>query len=161
MPIAEPWIKFHHDHKRGEVITGRISKIADFGLFVDLEPEIFGIVHLNDLGGSESSTERLASFNVGDTVSAVILSIEPELERVSLGIKQLRDERRDGSNDGPPDAPRPVRPQSPKTPAPASDTVVAPRSRKFASTLGAIGLVLALLAFALGSAPFTQWRAPS
>ena len=155
MKLAESWIKFHHDHKRGEVITGRISKITDFCLFVDLEPEIFGIVHLNDLDGNETSNETLARFRIGDTISAVMLSIEPELEIVSLGIKQMRDEPGDGSSGDPPSAPRPVLPNSPKTPDSASGATVVPRSQKLISTLGAIGLVMALLAFVLGSAPFT------
>lgn len=89
MTATERWKNFQRDHSRGERITGSISKITDYGLIVDLVPGIFGIVHLNDLDGNDAGIEALEQYSVGDTVDTLILTIEPERERVCLGIKQI------------------------------------------------------------------------
>lgn len=121
MGAAENWNKFARDHRRGEVISGPVSKITDFGLFVDLEPDIFGIVHLNDLDWNDPGIEALEKYQVGDRVDTLILSIQPERQRVVLGIRQLRDDPDDGPGSTPPDEPNPVKPESPTPPKPDSE----------------------------------------
>ena len=83
-----PWQVFEHTHKEGENISGSIKSITDFGVFVELEGGIDGLVHLSDLSWDESD-ESIRSLNKGDVVEALILSIEADRERISLGLKQL------------------------------------------------------------------------
>ena len=83
-----PWQVFEHTHKEGEKISGSIKSITDFGVFVELEGGIDGLVHLSDLSWDESD-EAVRSLNKGDVVEALILSIEADRERISLGLKQL------------------------------------------------------------------------
>ena len=82
-----PWQVFEHTHKEGENISGSIKSITDFGVFVELEGGIDGLVHLSDLSWDESD-ESIRSLNKGDVVEALILSIEADRERISLGLKQ-------------------------------------------------------------------------
>tara|TARA_Y100001970_G_scaffold219769_1_gene269717 strand:+ start:3323 stop:5005 length:1683 start_codon:yes stop_codon:yes gene_type:complete len=83
-----PWQVFEHTYKEGEKISGSIKSITDFGVFVELEGGIDGLVHLSDLSWDESD-EAVRSLNKGDVVEALILSIEADRERISLGLKQL------------------------------------------------------------------------
>ena len=83
-----PWQVFAHTHKEGEKVEGSIKSTTDFGVFIELEGGIDGLVHLSDISWDESE-ESLRSLNKGDQVEALILSIEPDRERISLGIKQL------------------------------------------------------------------------
>ena len=116
MGAAENWKKFARDHRQGEVISGSVSKITDFGLFVDLEPDIFGIVHLNDLDWNVQGIGALEKYKAGDRVDTLILFIQPEVQRVVLGIKQLRNGPNDGPDNTPPEEPSPVKPGSPTPP---------------------------------------------
>tara|TARA_B110000014_G_C20120600_1_gene593656 strand:+ start:216 stop:1901 length:1686 start_codon:yes stop_codon:yes gene_type:complete len=83
-----PWQVFAHTHKEGEKVEGSIKSTTDFGVFIELEGGIDGLVHLSDISWDESE-DSLRSLNKGDQVEALILSIEPDRERISLGIKQL------------------------------------------------------------------------
>jgi len=83
-----PWQVFEHTHKEGDRITGAIKSITDFGVFIELEGGIDGLVHLSDVSWDESE-ESARSLNKGDLVEAIVLSIEADRERISLGIKQL------------------------------------------------------------------------
>ncbi|MCL6261981.1 30S ribosomal protein S1 [Craterilacuibacter sp. RT1T] len=86
---ANPWDEFEQNFKKGDKISGAIKSITDFGVFVGLPGGIDGLVHLSDLSWSETSEEAVRRFKKGDEVEAVVLSIDVEKERISLGIKQL------------------------------------------------------------------------
>jgi len=83
-----PWQLFDHTHKEGDKISGAIKSVTDFGVFIELDGGIDGLVHLSDLSWDESS-DSVREITKGEMVEALILSIEPERERISLGIKQL------------------------------------------------------------------------
>ena len=83
-----PWQTFAHTHKEGDKVTGVIKSITDFGVFIELDGAIDGLVHLSDLSWEEDD-EAARSLNKGDTIETLILSIEADRERISLGIKQL------------------------------------------------------------------------
>lgn len=87
-----PWAAFAAAHKSGDVIEGEIQNIADFGLFVSLNSDIEGMIHMNDLSWSESPDAALKAYKKGETVKAKILEIDVEKERVALGVKQLTDD---------------------------------------------------------------------
>ena len=90
MSDPDPWEAFAAKHHRGEQITARVSRVVvDIGLFVALEGDIEGVVHLSDLDGSEYDEAAITHYDVGDRLDVVILSIRADLQRVSLGIKQL------------------------------------------------------------------------
>ncbi len=84
-----PWEEFAATHRKGEKVKGAIKSITDFGIFVGLEGGIDGLVHLSDISWNESGEEAIRNFKKGDEIEAVILAIDPERERISLGIKQL------------------------------------------------------------------------
>jgi len=84
-----PWEEFAATHKKGEKIKGTIKSITDFGIFVGLEGGIDGLVHLSDISWNEPGEEAIRKFRKGQEIEAVILAIDPERERISLGIKQL------------------------------------------------------------------------
>jgi small subunit ribosomal protein S1 len=84
-----PWEEFAALHKKGEKIKGVIKSITDFGIFVGLEGGIDGLIHLSDISWSEPGEEAIRKFKKGEEIEAVILAIDPERERISLGIKQL------------------------------------------------------------------------
>ena len=117
MKASNPWESFNAKHDRNERITSTISRISDFGLFIALEGGIDGIVHLNDLDWTIPGDVAITQYNVGDSVVVVILSIDPERERISLGIKQLGPDPRPDRRDEPPSL-APVRPNRPKRPNP-------------------------------------------
>jgi small subunit ribosomal protein S1 len=84
-----PWEEFAANHQKGEKISGKIKSITDFGIFVGLEGGIDGLIHLSDLSWSRAGEEAVRDFKKGDEVEAVILAVDPERERISLGLKQL------------------------------------------------------------------------
>ena len=84
-----PWDVFAGQHAKGERIKGRIKSITDFGLFIGLDGNIDGLVHLSDISWHEAGEEAVRNYKKGDEVETVILAIDPERERISLGIKQL------------------------------------------------------------------------
>ena len=84
-----PWDAFGTKYAKGEKISGTIKSITDFGIFIGLEGEIDGLVHLSDISWNEIGDEAVRSYNRGDEIETVILSIDSERERISLGIKQL------------------------------------------------------------------------
>ena len=86
---ANPWEDFAINFKRGDKVRGAIKSITDFGVFVGLPGGIDGLVHLSDLSWSESGEEAVRNFKKGDEVEAVVLGIDTDKERISLGIKQL------------------------------------------------------------------------
>ncbi len=87
-----PWDAFASTHTKGERISGKIKSITDFGLFIGLDGNIDGLVHLSDISWHETGEEAVRAYKKGDDVNTVILSIDPERERISLGIKQLEDD---------------------------------------------------------------------
>ncbi len=87
--MPNPWEEFSQNYQKGDKVSGQIKSITDFGIFVGLEGGIDGLVHLSDLSWSEQGEEAVREFEKGQTVDAVVLSIDPERERISLGIKQM------------------------------------------------------------------------
>ncbi|MFQ6023893.1 MAG: 30S ribosomal protein S1 [Acidiferrobacterales bacterium] len=84
-----PWEEFAAGHNKGDRIKGKIKSITDFGVFVGLEGGIDGLIHLSDLSWSRSGEEAVRDYKKGQEVEAVILAVDPERERISLGIKQI------------------------------------------------------------------------
>jgi small subunit ribosomal protein S1 len=84
-----PWDQFAQAHEKNQVIKGKIKSITDFGIFIGLDGDIDGLVHLNDISWNESGEEAIHQYKKGDEIEAMILVIDPERERISLGIKQL------------------------------------------------------------------------
>ena len=84
-----PWDDFAMNHKKGDKVSGAIKSITDFGVFIGLPGGIDGLVHLSDLSWPTPREEALRTFKKGDEVEAVVLAIDTEKERISLGIKQL------------------------------------------------------------------------
>jgi small subunit ribosomal protein S1 len=86
---ANPWDEFAGGHNKGDKISGTIKSITDFGVFIGLDGNIDGLVHLSDISWNMPGEEAIRNFKKGDEVETVILAIDPERERISLGIKQL------------------------------------------------------------------------
>ena len=86
---ANPWDEFAATHNKGDKISGTIKSITDFGVFIGLDGNIDGLVHLSDISWNETGEEAIRNYKKGDEVETVILAIDPERERISLGIKQL------------------------------------------------------------------------
>jgi len=98
--LDNPWIQFEDTHKKGDIIKSQIKSITDFGIFIGLDGGIDGLIHITDITSEEAKQEELIrSFKKGDELESVILSIDSERERVSLGIKQLASEVNDNSAD--------------------------------------------------------------
>ena len=87
--LPNPWDEFSMNHKKGDKVRGQIKSITDFGIFIGLPGNIDGLVHLSDLSWSAAGEEAVRNFKKGDEVEAVVLAIDVERERISLGIKQL------------------------------------------------------------------------
>ena len=87
--IANPWEEFATANAKGTKISGTIKSITDFGIFLGLEGGIDGLVHLSDISWNEAGEEAVRAYKKGDDIETVILSIDPERERISLGVKQL------------------------------------------------------------------------
>ncbi|MFT4100536.1 MAG: 30S ribosomal protein S1 [Burkholderiaceae bacterium] len=86
---ANPWEEFSDNHRKGDKVQGTIKSITDFGVFIGLPGGIDGLVHLSDLSWNKPGEEAVREFKKGDEVGAVVLAIDTERERISLGIKQL------------------------------------------------------------------------
>ncbi len=86
---ANPWNEFADNFKKGDKLKGAIKSITDFGVFVGLPGGIDGLVHLSDLSWTETGEDAVRKFKKGDEVEALVLSIDVEKERISLGIKQM------------------------------------------------------------------------
>jgi len=84
-----PWQEFATKHKEGDLVKGAIKSVTDFGIFIGLEGEIDGLIHLNDISWTEPGERAIRNYNKGDDIEAVVLTVDPERERISLGIKQL------------------------------------------------------------------------
>ena len=87
-----PWKEFAENHKKGDKITGTIRSITDFGVFVGLEEGIDGLIHLQDLSWSVPADDAKQEYKKGDEVEVVVIGIDVDRERVSLGVKQLEDD---------------------------------------------------------------------
>ena len=87
-----PWDDFAATHTKGDKVNGQIKSITDFGVFIGLPGNIDGLVHLSDLSWSQSGEEAIRNFKKGDELEAVILAIDVEKERISLGVKQLTED---------------------------------------------------------------------
>lgn len=90
--FQNPWDGFAENFKKGDKISGSIKSITDFGIFIGLDGNIDGLVHLSDISWDETGEEAVRNYTKGDEIETVILSIDPERERISLGIKQLEDD---------------------------------------------------------------------
>ena len=90
--FQNPWDGFAESFKKGDRISGSIKSITDFGIFIGLDGNIDGLVHLSDISWDEPGEEAVRNYKKGDEIETVILSIDPERERISLGIKQLEDD---------------------------------------------------------------------
>jgi small subunit ribosomal protein S1 len=86
---TNPWDDFAQNFKKGDKVKGNIKSITDFGIFIGLDGGIDGLVHLSDISWDLLGEEAVRNFKKGDEVEAVVLSVDPERERISLGVKQL------------------------------------------------------------------------
>ena len=86
---ANPWEKFSSTHNKGDRVTGSIKSITDFGIFIGLDGGIDGLVHLSDVSWNDDAETSIRNFNKGDEITTVVLAVDSERERISLGIKQL------------------------------------------------------------------------
>jgi len=84
-----PWEEFAANHNKNDKIRGKIKSITDFGIFVGLEGGIDGLIHLSDLSWAMPGEEAVRNYKKGDEIEAMILAVDPERERISLGVKQL------------------------------------------------------------------------
>ncbi|MFB1037224.1 MAG: S1 RNA-binding domain-containing protein, partial [Sinobacterium sp.] len=87
--MENPWDAFGRQFAKGDKISGNIKSITDFGIFIGLDGNIDGLVHLSDISWNEAGEEAVRNYKKGDEVETVILAVDPERERISLGIKQL------------------------------------------------------------------------
>ena len=84
-----PWINFEHNYNKGDILDSEIKSVTDFGIFVGLDGGIDGLIHVTDITKGDNQEEELRKYKKGDKVKTIILSVDAERERVSLGIKQL------------------------------------------------------------------------
>ncbi|MCL4141042.1 UNVERIFIED_CONTAM: hypothetical protein GTU68_027857 [Idotea baltica] len=89
---TNPWEDFSGQFNKGDKISGTIKSITDFGIFIGLDGGIDGLIHLSDISWTEVGEEAVRNYKKGDEIETVILSVDPERERISLGIKQLEDD---------------------------------------------------------------------
>ena len=87
--IPNPWDEFAENFQKGDKVRGAIKSITDFGVFIGLDGGIDGLVHLSDLSWNEDGEEIVRNFNKGEELEAVVLAIDADRERISLGVKQL------------------------------------------------------------------------
>ncbi|MEZ7984452.1 MAG: 30S ribosomal protein S1 [Pseudomonadales bacterium] len=87
-----PWDAFGSIHAKGDKISGTIKSITDFGIFIGLDGNIDGLVHLSDISWTETGEDAVRGYNKGDEIETVILAIDSERERISLGVKQLEED---------------------------------------------------------------------
>jgi len=86
---TNPWDEFAATHNKGDKISGKIKSITDFGIFIGLDGSIDGLVHMSDISWSDTPEDSIRGYQKGDEVETVILAVDAERERISLGIKQL------------------------------------------------------------------------
>jgi small subunit ribosomal protein S1 len=86
---ANPWEAFSATHNKGDKVIGKIKSITDFGIFIGLEGGIDGLVHLSDLSWEDAGEEAVRNYKKGDELEATVLAVDPERERISLGVKQM------------------------------------------------------------------------
>lgn len=89
---ANPWHQFAETHNKGDHVKGKIKSITDFGIFIGLEGGIDGLVHLSDISWNIGGEEAVHEYRKGDEISAVVLQVDAERERISLGVKQLAED---------------------------------------------------------------------
>ncbi len=89
---ANPWQEFSERHQKNEKIKGKIRSITDFGIFVGLEGDIDGLIHLSDISWTEPGDQAVRKYSKGEEIEAVILGIDPDRERISLSIRQLEED---------------------------------------------------------------------
>ena len=87
--VSNPWEAFAAIYKKGDKVSGQIKSITDFGVFIGLDGGIDGLIHLSDISWSSTGEEAVRELKKGDTLEAVVLAVDPERERISLGVKQL------------------------------------------------------------------------
>jgi small subunit ribosomal protein S1 len=87
-----PWEEFAKNHNKGEKVTGKIKSITDFGIFIGLDGGIDGLVHLSDISWNTPGEEAVRDYKKGEEVTAVVMQVDAERERISLGIKQLEED---------------------------------------------------------------------
>ena len=87
-----PWEEFAALHRKGDKVSGRIKSITDFGVFVELDGGIDGLVHLTDISWDKPGEEAIRDLKKGDLVNAVVMLVDPDRERISLGMKQVEDD---------------------------------------------------------------------
>ncbi len=89
---ANPWESFAATHNKGDRVVGKIKSITDFGVFIGLEGDIDGLVHLSDISWNTPGEEAIRNYKKGEEIETVVLAVDAERERISLGIKQLADD---------------------------------------------------------------------
>lgn len=87
--VENPWVIFSKTHAKDSIVEGKVKNITEFGLFIGVSDELDGMIHLSDLAWDKTGEEALKGYKKGDVVKAVILDIDVEKERISLGVKQL------------------------------------------------------------------------
>ena len=90
--LENPWTEFGDNNSKGDIVTSQIKSITDFGIFVGLDGGIDGLIHITDITSEDKQEEAIRSYKKGDDVTSIILSIDSDRERVSLGIKQLSED---------------------------------------------------------------------
>jgi len=91
--LENPWSEFDDNNDKGDIVTSQIKSITDFGIFVGLDGGIDGLIHITDITSEDKQEEAIRLYKKGDDVTSVILSIDSDRERVSLGIKQLSEDK--------------------------------------------------------------------
>ncbi|MCX7090272.1 MAG: 30S ribosomal protein S1 [Legionellales bacterium] len=89
--VGNPWQNFSQTHSKGQKVSGKIRSITDFGIFIGLDGDIDGLVHSSDISWTLSGEEAVKQYKKGQELEAVILAIDPDRERISLGLKQLEE----------------------------------------------------------------------
>ncbi|WP_372871803.1 30S ribosomal protein S1 [Shewanella sp.] len=89
---TNPWEDFANRYNKGDKVSGKIKSITDFGIFIGLDGGIDGLVHLSDISWNAAGEEAVGEYKKGDEIEAVVLSVDPERERISLGVKQTEDD---------------------------------------------------------------------
>jgi small subunit ribosomal protein S1 len=91
--LENPWSQFDDNNSKGDIVTSQIKSITDFGIFVGLDGGIDGLIHITDITSEEKQEEAIRTYKKGDDITSIILSIDSARERVSLGIKQLSEDK--------------------------------------------------------------------
>ncbi|MGJ8679936.1 30S ribosomal protein S1 [Paraglaciecola sp.] len=90
--IPNPWEEFAKAQSKGDKVSGKIKSITDFGIFIGLDGGIDGLVHLSDISWNKTGEDAVRDYKKGDEISAVVLQVDPERERISLGVKQIEED---------------------------------------------------------------------